>query len=153
MNYPPNQRALNYLIDYFEKSILLFPPEMEPNSREAIIELSKKYTLGIISDTGFSPGKIMNQMLEDIGIKQYFSGFSYSDETGVAKPHPKAFTTLLDIFNVSPDEALHIGDIERTDIEGANQVGMHTIRYDGNAESTLWHSKTNISEADIILSD
>lgn len=153
MAFPANHRALDYVIDFFEKSILYFPPSMEPHACYALEQLSKHYTLGIISDTGFSPGRIMTQMLEEIGIKKYFSGFSYSDETGVAKPHPKAFDTLLQMFNVPAASALHIGDIERTDIVGAKNVGMQAIRYDGNSESDTIQSKTNNTAADIIMTD
>jgi putative hydrolase of the HAD superfamily len=141
------------VVDFFEKSILYFPPAMEPNVEKSLQQLSEKYIIGIISDTGFSPGRIMSQMLEEIDIKKYFSGFSYSDETGVAKPHPKAFTTLLEMFNVAPENALHIGDIEHTDIAGAKKLGMNAIRYDGNEESNLIHAKTNETQADIILKD
>jgi len=151
LNLPPNPKALDYIIDFFEKSILYFPPSLEPNALGAIQELSKKYILGIVSDTGFSPGANMTQMMEEIGVAQYFSGYSYSDETGVAKPHPKAFSTLLEKFNIKPHEALHIGDIEHTDITGAKDLGMHAIRYDGNIESVVVHLKTLETRADVIL--
>jgi putative hydrolase of the HAD superfamily len=130
-NFPPNPKAIEYLVDFFENTILLFPPKFEPDAERCVIELSKKYKLGIVSDTGFSPGKKMTQMMADKGILQYFSGLSYSDETGVAKPHPKAFQFLLDQFSIKATEALHIGDIESTDIKGAISVGMRAIRYDG----------------------
>jgi len=93
----------------------------------------------------------MSQMMEEIGVAKYFSGYSYSDETGVAKPHPLAFTTLLEKFSVKPEDALHIGDIEHTDIAGAKNIGMKAIRYDGNISSVVTHSKSYETRADIIL--
>jgi len=153
MNYAKNEKAIEYVVNFFENSILYFPPKLQENALLAIQELSKKYKLAIISDTGFSPGRVMSQMLEEIDIKKYFSAFSYSDETGVAKPHPKAFSVVLERFNCLPENALHIGDIERTDIEGAKNFGMYAIRYDGDSDSNLVYPKSAQSKADFIATD
>ena len=153
MNFQKNEKAFEYVVDFFENSILYFPPQLQENALSAIQELSKKYKLAIISDTGFSPGRVMSQMLEEIGIKKYFSAFSYSDETGVAKPHPDAYTTVLKQFNCSPENALHIGDIERTDIAGAKHLNMYAIRYDGDPDSHLAHPKTKETKADFVATD
>ena len=153
MNFAKNEKAVNYVVDFFENSILYFPPKLQENALFAIQELSKKYKLAIISDTGFSPGKVMSQMLEEIGINKYFTAFSYSDETGVAKPHPKAFTTVLEFFDCLPENALHIGDIERTDIAGAKNIGMYAIRYDGDPDSNLAFPKTVETQADFVAKD
>ena len=153
MNYEKNEKAIKYVVDFFENSILYFPPELQKNALSALQSLSQKYKLAIISDTGFSPGRVMSQMLEEIDIKKYFSAFSYSDETGVAKPHPKAFDFVLKQLDCLPENALHIGDIERTDIEGAKKVGMKAIRYDGDPDSHLAYPKSEQSKADFIATD
>jgi FMN phosphatase YigB (HAD superfamily) len=36
----------------------------------------------------------------------------------------------MELLDVSPSEAVHIGDIERTDVAGALAVGMRAIRLD-----------------------
>jgi putative hydrolase of the HAD superfamily len=153
MGFPKNEKAIEYLVDFFENSILYFPPQLQKNALTVVQELSKKYKLAIISDTGFSPGKVMSQMLDEIDFKKYFSAFSYSDETGVAKPHPKAFDTVLEYFDCLPENALHIGDIERTDIEGAKNLGMYAIRYDGDPDSNLAYPKTAATKADFVATD
>lgn len=153
MNLLRNEQAIQYVIDFFENSILYFPPTLQQNALSVIQQLSCKYKLAIISDTGFSPGRVMSQLMENIGIKKYFSAFSYSDETGVAKPHPLAFTTILHQLHCSPENALHIGDIERTDIMGAKAVGMYAIRYDGDVDSATIAAKPQESKADFIAND
>ena len=145
-----NDKAFKYIVNFFENAIILFPPDLEPGAKEAIIKLSSKYKLAIVSDTGFSPGKIVNELLIDLDIKKYFSAFSYSDETGVAKPHPKSWTTILDDLNILPAEAIHIGDIDRTDIEGAKNIGMKAIRYDGCVDKNILHLRYDNSLADFI---
>jgi FMN phosphatase YigB (HAD superfamily) len=54
----------------------------------------------------------------------------YSDGVGHSKPRAEPFRCALDALGVKPEDALHIGDIERTDIEGALGVGMRAIRLD-----------------------
>jgi len=150
MGFEKNQKALEYVIDYYERAIILFPPALEVGAKDAIIKLSSKYKLGIVSDTGFSPGKMVNELLVNLDIKKYFSAFSYSDETGVAKPHPKAFNFILEYLNINSEEAIHIGDIERTDIAGAKSVGMKAIRYDGCADKNFLGLQNDVSNADFI---
>lgn len=116
----------------FEQSILVYPPKLMEGARESLEELSRKYKLAIVSDTGFSPGSVLRELLKIQGVYKYFSAFSFSNETGVAKPHPKAFLTVLEQLNCNPEKAIHIGDIEETDIKGAKNLQMIAIRYIGN---------------------
>jgi FMN phosphatase YigB (HAD superfamily) len=69
--------------------------------------------------------------MEKNGILEYFSSFSFSNETGYSKPHENAFKVVLDELSASASEALHIGDIERTDIVGANNLGMYSALFTG----------------------
>src|SRR6185295_5292531 len=67
-------------------------------------------------------------------ILHLFDSFSYSNETGVAKPDSKAFKKVLDELELTPSETIHIGDIERTDIVGAKSMGMKAIRFNGSPD-------------------
>jgi putative hydrolase of the HAD superfamily len=141
-----NNAAICYVIKFFEESILLFPPDFLPNAIESVKNLSVNYKVGIISDTGFSPGVIIRELFARVGLTNYISAYSFSNETGVAKPHPRAFTTILEQLNIDAADSLHIGDIERTDIAGANAVGMKSIRFDGDfskIEPVITESKAN----------
>ena len=149
-NKENNDKAFKYIVDFFENTILIFPPDLEPGAKEAIIKLSNKYKLAIVSDTGFSPGKIVDKLLTNLDIKKYFSAYSYSDQTGVAKPHPNAWNTILTSLNIPTNQSLHIGDIDRTDIDGAKSIGMKAIRYDGNLDKNLIHLRHSNSKADFI---
>jgi len=126
------EKLISDVVDAFEKSILIHPPSLIEGVPEALNTLSKKFKLAIVSDTGFSPGSILRELLKISGIYDYFSYFSFSNETGVAKPHPKAFLTVLNHFGCEPQNALHIGDIEETDIQGAKNLHMFAIRFIGN---------------------
>jgi len=132
LNVEKDDEAISIVNKAFEDSVLVHPPILLPGVKNALSMLSEKYDLAIISDTGFSPGVKLKELMEKEGIADYFSSFSFSDETGVAKPDKLAFTTALDALGSQPHNALHIGDIEQTDIDGAKDLGMKAIRFTGS---------------------
>lgn len=119
--------------DVFERGILEHPPGLLPGAIEGLEYLADTARLALISDTAFSPGTILRALMEDLGIAGHFDVFVFSDQTGVAKPHPKAFQTALRELGGDPLKSVHIGDIERTDIIGAKGVGMKAILYRGDS--------------------
>jgi FMN phosphatase YigB (HAD superfamily) len=93
--------------------------------------LARRYRLGLICDTGLSPGWMLREWMEAQGVIGCFSHLTFSDELGVSKPHPEAFLTTLAQLRVSPEMAVHIGDCPRTDVAGAKGVGMRAVRFTG----------------------
>jgi putative hydrolase of the HAD superfamily len=87
--------------------------------------------LGIVCDVGLTSSPTLRARLERLGVLEAFDVWSFSDETGVFKPAPEAFRAALDPLGVDPSDAAHIGDNERTDIAGANALGMVSVRYQG----------------------
>lgn len=137
LNLPYEQFSINKVARVFKESLLTYPPKLIDGAVVFLEKFLNKYKFGLISDTGFTPGYLLTELMNRDKVSKYFSAYSYSDETGVSKPNPKAFLTILDKFNCKPNEALHIGDIERTDIEGANFLGMYSIRFDGDSTSNF----------------
>ncbi len=127
-----DEQSISKIVRLFETIILDFPPKLMDGAGEALDVLSRKYKIGLISDTGFTPGKILKLVMQKNEILNFFGDFSFSDETGVAKPHPEAYLKILNRFDCSPQYAIHIGDIEQTDIEGAIKLGMKAIRFSGD---------------------
>jgi HAD superfamily hydrolase (TIGR01549 family) len=132
LKLPKSDRAIKNIVHAFAISILEHPPKVLPDAKETIEKLSKDYDLAIISDTGFSPGTILMELLKRNELDSYFKAFSFSDETGVSKPQKKAYEHILDQFDYSVEECCHIGDIERTDVAGAKAMGMHAILFAGD---------------------
>lgn len=113
----------------FEEGILRHPPGLLPGAREGLEYLVEQGPLALISDTAFSPGSVLRRLMERDGVAQYFRSFVFSDETGVAKPNRAAFERALESIGGRAGTALHIGDIERTDIKGAKGAGMRALLY------------------------
>lgn len=87
--------------------------------------------LGIVCDVGLTSSPTLRDRLAGLDVLEAFDAWSFSDETGVFKPAPEAFRAALDPLGVDPRDAAHIGDNERTDIAGANALGMISVRYQG----------------------
>lgn len=140
--------AMGRLKTIFEEAVLYYPPALTDGVSEALSELEQSYKLAIVSDTGFSPGRVLKSLLNTEEILHYFSAFSFSNETKTAKPNKYAFDYALQQLDCKPEEAIHIGDIERTDIIGAKSIGMKAIRYYGDAKSRDYNEISINSIAD-----
>jgi putative hydrolase of the HAD superfamily len=90
--------------------------------------------LGIVCDAGFTGGAILRAFLADRGLLAYFSGWGFSDEIGTYKPAPEIFAAALGMLGAEAADAIHIGDLRRTDITGARAYGMRSVRYRGLAD-------------------
>lgn len=123
--------TLAQLIASFEEGILEHPPVLVEGAREALIALSGRYRLGIISDVGFSPGRVLKKVLADHDLLHVFDSLVFSDEAGRSKPHTEVFERTARALAAGPREIIHVGDLEYTDIVGAKRAGYHAIRFTG----------------------
>jgi putative hydrolase of the HAD superfamily len=113
-----------------DDTLTAVPPPLLDGAAGGIRALGSRFKLAIISDTGFASGRAQDKLLEQDGLLCHFSATVYSMDVGHAKPRPEPFRRALDLLGVEPHEALHVGDIERTDVGGALAVGMRAVRLD-----------------------
>jgi putative hydrolase of the HAD superfamily len=103
---------------------------LAPDIRACLEALTERgVRIGIVCDVGFSGGELLREILAREGVLDRFSGWAFSDEVGHYKPSPKAFAAALRALGAEPGEAMHVGDLRRTDIAGAAAHGMRTVRY------------------------
>ncbi len=106
--------------------------EPTPGVGAVLAELAGRgVLLGIVCDVGFTGGEQLRGLLEREGLLAHFSGWAFSDEVGHYKPDPRIFEAALAALGAGPGEALHVGDLRRTDVAGAAALGMRTARYRG----------------------
>lgn len=127
LNIEFSESNINNIKQNFENRMLIDPPPLKTGVKETLIKLSSNYKLGLISNTGVTPGKIIKEVLENYKILQYFHTTIFSDETGFYKPSPIMFETALKNLNCDPKNAMHVGDLLETDIKGAKESNMLTI--------------------------
>ncbi|MGH9822757.1 MAG: HAD family hydrolase [Blastocatellia bacterium] len=123
-----NRAALTTAI---EEGVLERPPVLIQGAEDLVRQLSGKYPLGIISDTGFSPGRVLRQVLDQNDLFGAFESFVFSDEAGRSKPHLRVFEQTSRKLKAAPGQMIHIGDLEPTDVAGAKNAGYFAIRFTG----------------------
>lgn len=110
---------------------------LTPHCAEVLAELVRRGTrIGIICDVGLTPSPMLRGVLEHNEVLQHFDHWSFSDEVGIYKPSPAIFAHALGGLGSFAEDAVHIGDIRRTDVAGARSVGMTSIRYTAIADDT-----------------
>lgn len=110
--------------------VLAYPPLVSPGAVEAARALAAQgITLGVISNTGRTPGTMLRRLLARAGIVEGFRVFSFSDEVGARKPAAEIFLRTLAAAGAAPGAALHVGDDAQADIGGARAVGMRAAHY------------------------
>lgn len=141
---PPNYQAV---LQGWEEAALQEPPPLLEGVPDVLHHLrDQDLLIGLISDTGVTPGRVLRRLLRARGLLKAFDWLTFSDETGVSKVCPYAFTSTLRALGVRAETALHVGDRPETDLRGAGKVGMYTALV---LESTGRHDGT--AEADIVL--
>jgi FMN hydrolase / 5-amino-6-(5-phospho-D-ribitylamino)uracil phosphatase len=86
---------------------------------ELLEYLARDYTLAALTNG--------NADFARLKLDRFFR-FGYSAASvGIGKPAPQIFHAALAHAGIGAAQAVHVGDHLRDDIEGASQVGMHTI--------------------------
>lgn len=84
----------------------------------------RNYKIGLICNTGRSPGRVLRQVLKRRDILQFFEVLTFSDEQRIRKPNPKIFLHTLESLHSTPAFSFHLGDELKSDILGAKRSGM-----------------------------
>lgn len=113
-----------------DEALVSHPPALLTGAADTLRALAARFPLAIVSDTGIASGRAQDRILELHGVRDLFKTTIYSMDVGWAKPRPEMFRAALDALGVEPGAALHVGDIERTDVRGALAIGMRAIRVD-----------------------
>jgi putative hydrolase of the HAD superfamily len=117
-------------VEGVDATLLDYPPPLLPGVAEGVRALAERFRLAIVSDTGFASGRAQDRLLGRDGLRDAFSATIYSMDVGHAKPRPEPFRAALSALGVDAGAALHVGDIERTDVGGALHAGMRAVRLD-----------------------
>ncbi len=118
---------LDHLRQEFESMMLQDPPQLKDGVKKTLEELVSSYQIGLISNTGVTPGRILSKVLDGHDILDFFDVTVFSDESGFFKPHLKMFKMPLKKLKCKAQNAIHVGDILETDIKGANDYKMYSI--------------------------
>ena len=144
-----DDESIRSLTEEFEEASIEAGVGAVEHAGETLAALSAaNIRLGLVCDTGFTPGRVVRQLLDEAGLCDHLDVLCFSDEVGVPKPGNEIFAKALAELGVRPPEAFHVGDLKRTDIAGAHDMGMHAARFKG-----IHDDKSDFVEAEIVMSD
>jgi putative hydrolase of the HAD superfamily len=83
--------------------------------------------LGLVSNTA-NPLWVLSPILEQQGLLERLDAISLSSDVGKRKPHPEIFRRALDALEVTPEQAVFVGDRLFQDVRGAGELGMTTVQ-------------------------
>jgi len=66
-------------------------------------------------------------LLEELDLARFFGTITYSQQAGVEKPDSRIFLQALDELGVEPTAAVHVGDGQLEDVEGAVAAGLNAL--------------------------
>lgn len=117
--------------DFFERVFQVFEDpkswKLFPDTLPALTKLQEQgIELGIISNFDSRLFAVMR----GLGIAQSFDTVTISSLAHAAKPSPKIFQQALEKHAVDPEEAMHVGDSLRDDVEGATKAGLQAVLLD-----------------------
>ncbi len=124
-----SKQDLNDVERAYTDGLLENPPRLLPGARNALEEVrGKGYRLGLISNTGRTPGSTLRVLMDSMGILKQFDATTFSNEIQIRKPAEGAFKITLERLRTVPKAAVHIGDDPESDVMGAKRAGMKAIQ-------------------------
>jgi putative hydrolase of the HAD superfamily len=124
------------------------------DSRDALCELGKKYTLALLTD-GFLPAQQLK--VQTLGIEHFFKHIVYTEQLGrdFWKPSPIGFEKIIQTLGSRAENTVYIADNEKKDFIAPNNMGFVTIQIlrparlhtstSGEKEVAAKHTITKIS--------
>ncbi len=119
-----------------------------PGARELLDEMrARGVRCAVSSNTGLSSGAFNRAWLERVGLLDHFvdGAVLFSDETGCAKPDPRAYARAAGSLGLEPREVVFIGDDLLFDVAGPRVAGMATVRL------TTFGRARALPEADVVV--
>jgi FMN phosphatase YigB (HAD superfamily) len=125
----PVPEAMAELVDQFEEASHTRGVRALTGARETLAALAERgIRSALICDTGLTPGRVVRRHLDHHGLLEFLEVTIFSDEQGVPKPDGRVFDAALEGLSASPGDAVHVGDLKRTDVAGARAVGVASVR-------------------------
>ena len=131
------ESALADLEDAYATAAIEVPPAVVDGAPELLRALKARgYSIGLISNTGRTPGYALRRILETLGLAPFIDVMVFSNEHGACKPQPSIFEELRRNLGVAYDEMVFVGDNLYVDVHGAQRCGMRAIHFDPPTRGT-----------------
>jgi putative hydrolase of the HAD superfamily len=123
-NVPPDDTRIAAAVDEYFSAFCQFC-FLLPGTQETLGVLKESYRLGLLSN--FTHGPAAREIIERVGLKEFFEVILISGELGYRKPHPLVFDRLIEHLSFEKDQILFVGDDLEADITGAKGAGIQPV--------------------------
>lgn len=119
---------INQLSEAYTSAIFEIPPTLNPEAPRVLQYLKDSHKrVGLICNTGFTPGTVLRKFLTNKGIAKHFDLMLFSDEIGIRKPDPEIFQIAAQKLQTEPSNMVHVGDNLKCDVWGSQNSGFKAI--------------------------
>ena len=131
-----DEETIQEIMRVYAESFFVHPPVPHSDALSVLSDVKNMgFRIGLISNTGMTPGATFRRYLNQHGMLEYFDTLTFSDEVMLAKPSGKIFLLTLQSLGVDPPETVHVGDHVQNDVVGANRCGLKTVWITGFYEN------------------
>ena len=125
LGYPDLPEAFFHDIDlaFRKRSAFFVFPDVIP-ALDAMQEAGLR--LAVVSNWGWHAP----ELLQTLELARHFEVMSISARVGYQKPNVAIFEHALDLLDVRPEQAVHVGDDPEADVVGARGAGIEPILID-----------------------
>jgi len=131
-----DEEAILEVVRTYGDSFWAHPPVPHTDARSVLRDVKAMgLGIGLISNTGMTPGETFRQYMDQQGLLQYFDVLTFSDEVKISKPAKEIFQMTLESLGATAAHTVHVGDHVKNDVAGANRCGLKTVWITGFYEN------------------
>ena len=131
-----DEETIQEIIRVYADSFFVHPPVPHSDALSVLDDVKAMgLRIGLISNTGMTPGSTFRRYLDQQGMLKYFDTLTFSDEVKLAKPSDEIFLRTLRSLGAAPSETVHVGDHVQNDVVGAKRCGLKTVWITGFYEN------------------
>jgi putative hydrolase of the HAD superfamily len=131
------EEALEELEHAYAHAALEILPEVVEGAPDTLEHLKRRgYRIGLISNTGRTPGYVLRRVLEQLDLAPAIDVMVFSNEHGECKPQASIFEELRRGLGVRYEELLFVGDNLYADVHGAQRLGMRAVHFEPPVRGT-----------------
>jgi putative hydrolase of the HAD superfamily len=126
-----SEAELGALEQAYAHAAVEIPPALVDGALETIDALrSDGLRVGMISNTGRTPGSALRLILERLGLAAKIETMVFSNEHGACKPQASIFGELQRGLGIPFERMLFVGDNPFADVHGAQSCGMRAVLFE-----------------------
>jgi len=123
-DFPPEDPRIAGAVEaYF--SVFSEHCHLIPGSTETLRTLKEVYPLGLLSNFTHAPAAM--EIIERLGLVEFFDVVLISGAIGYRKPHPLVFQKLAEGLRAETAKILYVGDDPEPDIAGSQKAGLQPV--------------------------